>query len=1575
MAEQVSTGAVFAEEKLVYSYFFQHYVTSRLSQMPFRIIDIADVRLPTNSVLHLVDRLLEPDTYQIAPDLEAPLIKNESFVVQMKFITEIPADDDPLFPVTERYRFQLARINSQINNFFQHHMTVRPIRSSPQKVLAQSNNLVVFNYNPLRSVILNGAVRNADYRRFDLLLRSMLHQVAQIDNRHQVIHIPLSSHVYTQRQLTPCFHKLDVSTLRIHDDPSYFFLIHLLGLYADAETSLFRLLDQPHLDRITVVLTCQSKAILYNLGDLKAIAKNNAFYRNVLRHVTALKMTAQELMADMPAVLTDDQFDDIAGKMERDPTKTPMHTASDSITQPTTVLPTPVQTPPSAKQPPWHATHTEITAVTPAPTAAAPASNQSESPQLVESAVSVPHATVPSHQHVQPEHQSTGYAAHLVQSAINRAAQDPTLTDMQRQRIPALLDRHMAVTLHGRSLGEWLTAPPPPPINPTEGLEHLRDQLADPSMAASSIHHMDRHYLTHVMTRHLAATLSSLVSQGMFINHIEQHTERSQLNRIQHYKATMTDATGRQHSVTFRLPEVAQDGTMLVNGIASRMTKQPVNLPICKISPTRVNLASAYNKTLVERSTYKANNFTRYIHEYVDSLRQTKTLTATLGKSGGGGRLPYEYTCVSSGYARLETSGMVLTFDHAGRFEVAASAPAMEAVTDAGVIASARYATVGELIARGREKEHGVYIGYLRENEKATGQLFMGMDNVITVVRGRMDEGGDADTQTYERTTLVQLLQQQTGNVIPSPKMLTEWTELKILDRSFPLVFILGFHFGLTDTLQRIGLKYRTVPSGKRVSLGTTEIAVRFSDFTIVFDRYPITASLIACGLTRYDTQSYTMADFDNPDTYYRLLVDSDISANYLRGITSFFELFIDPITYDVLQRMGEPVTVRELLLRASEMLTDDHALEASAMANHRLRGYERFSALLYREISMTHARYSQQNGPRKGFSINPDAVFMSIVSDPTFSALDMINPVHDLKGQASITYAGAGGRTAQSFVVNDRRYPQDGVGVISEATVDSGKVAINAYTSVNPRLADELGMFTPAADVGTLTPTQVLSPAACLLPGVTQDEGRRAVMASIQLTHHVPSPNSEINRIRTGFEKVLPHLSGEIFACAAKEDGTVVSVDEKLGLIKLRYRPQPRVVSGKIVLGVSKVQTDYLRIGKSIYIIRSGSSAGQYIVGSVLDAGSEFNVRVGEIIRFKDLDQVPGVDRMDKTERFNLGLKLSLKQEESVLYIRLDPVSKMEDPVVEVYSFGESFTAVSGFHLRQDIRANVVGGDAVKKGDIIAYNAGFFAPEHGTKQVAWKQGVGAWVAFMELAATLEDSSVISPEFGKRMTMAPAHVRRVTIDKKTIVHQMVGVGDHVETTDLLCVVEDSDLLAGTLTDDPEDLAFLTELNRKAPRAKYHGRIAEVNVLYACDPLTMHPSLQTVLKKLLAPKVAKAQAVKDTSRPDLHLMPQRIPAGTKYGGIEFDEGTVVFEFTITEDLDAGQGDKIVINSANKSVIGSVVEKAPETESGIELDILFSGSSTYNRIITSIYVVGIGNRALIAAEKAAVSAYFD
>ena len=1006
-----------AEERMLYANFRRRFVAFKRADVPKRLVALNEVQLPDNSVLHVFDHLLDMNQAGITFDVANPLITNEQYLVYAHHQAKVASKDDPLFPVTDRYRFVPASVTSQAARFFASHRNIkRP--PSLDAVLQRKNILLVINYNTLFKAYLTG--RMLQWRRFDLVFRTILSNIAAQPGKYHHIEIPVSQNLFTKLQFERVFNQVTIATLRIHD-PSYYALMHLIGLLANAPTSLLTKLTQSQLDSTSIILKCGDQAIIYNLGDLRAISNNPKFYLDVIRHINVLKLSYKGVEAEEFSDDDIDQAVEVDKTEEGDEPEAPMVDTTTSEEEPIQQD----EQPPKEDTPP-----------------------QEAEPEVPD----VSKEQVPLDKHIK--------------DSLNEKLDSPPvpLTDLQKEKAAKNADEQGSITLDGVPLAELLDPKNEAAISENE-LTFLKDSLPDQSMASSTVMDSDRIYINKQLNRDIAAVLSSFAANGMILTDLRTKDEVTPYNRIRTYHVVFTDLEGKRHGMTFKLPIVSPDGTFVVNGIENRMVKQIVNLPICKVSSYRVNLSSNFNKTLVERTMTKANRYDVYIAQYISTLKRAGAIEIEFGKTDNPKPLPYDYTVIGDKFTAIFHKSTRLTFDYTHRFNETVSGKLTE--------------TTIESLKKHEDSLNAVYIGRGVNNS----WLFMSQSNTIT----ELDKSGTVINKLRITDIFDRIANE---NDVQSPKPAIEWTELKIRDKNFPIAFVLGYRFGIRALLKMVNHPTRFIPAGSttREKFSASEIRIRFADGTLVFNRYPLEKSLVLAGLNKFKLQNYTFDAFDGKDAYFTILQENKLSVNYLKGIDGFFDFFVDPVTRDILLKMGEPTTPRGLLLRATQMLTSTFAIEASSMQNHRMRGYERFPDIIYNEISRALESFNTQKSHKKTFSINPEAVFQRIVQDPTVQTVEEINPMHDLKSKTMVTYSGMGGRTAQSFVIDDRRFPEDGVGVLSEATPDSGKVAINAYTSANPRIGNIRGMFT-AADKENLEPANMLSTTALLAPGSTQDD------------------------------------------------------------------------------------------------------------------------------------------------------------------------------------------------------------------------------------------------------------------------------------------------------------------------------------------------------------------------------------------------------------------------------------------------------------------------------------------------------
>jgi hypothetical protein len=1531
------------QEKMGYAKFDVTYNTRRSTQAPSKFDHLDGMQLPNGSILHTVngfDTLVAPDGG--LPDPNHPLLLNEKLPIYMAINIKPASDESQPFGVKETYNYRTATVLPLVSHFYQTHRRYRRLLSE-RTLASMTGALAWIDYSPLNEIKVNGTLHA--YRKFDIIFRTILDKIVSVGaGPHHYILLPQSGEVFSRMALQRCFRELSSGTLNpLSHDPSIFPIIHLLGyvfgklknqdvtpykedvkllgkqdpMFGEVHSSsLLERLPQDMLSSINFVFQKDNKAVVYNLADLTRFAEEPAFYPKFYRHIMNLRLNG----ANVPVEETGET-----------PAETPVAVDEEATTDPNSNgIPL--------------ATLKE---------AAKRAETQKEGPgslltedQVTERAREIKPVTkaqVSADNEFKRDTQAASFEARLRNKVVEQSAPAIQVEPKKESKRNSLMENHLKVTINGKTLGELIQPPASQNIAPKQ-MTYLT-ATPEVSYQKSSLASMDAAYQQHVYHHEMAKVVGSLAKHGMFITKIDETKVNTEMDRTTTYRVHLTDLAGKTHHVKYTLPDIDDNGMMKLSGTEYKITRQIANLPICKTSPTRVNLSSYYNKIIVERIQSKRFSYEQNMVKFLSSLKAQGLITAIMGAAPAPTTtVAYDYSAIGGHFTEVVVAGYTFNFDGDGASTAALTKKAQTEIAQA-------------------VSAYGIFVGTGPDGS----YLFWDLSNKIHLYKdGKVEQSWNSFLHFLSDTLGAE------GTIESTP---IEWTQAKILNQVIPLVYILGYQMGLKKVLDTIRLDYQFYPDKKSAKMGVDDISIVFADGVLVFNRYPLSRSLIAAGLAWTDLRKFTFQSLSVPDTYAPLFNQKRMSVGVLKGLRGFFDFFVDPITESILEKMHEPITFHELLLRANVMLTDYVAKPSSSIELHRFRRYERFNGIIYNEIMRGLQTHRGNPNTKKSFSINPEAIFQQIVQDATVSPNEVINPVHEVKQRSNFTFTGRGGRNGTSFVQGDRIYPEDGLGVVSESVPDSGKVGITSYLSVSPNIDDIHGIPRPHQPGEELEPTQILSIAGMLMPATTTDDGKRANYTGIQISHYVPNHDEgETLSVRTGYDEVLPHLSSSVFAVSAPANGVVESIDDKQKVLKVRYADKPveSLRKLKTPLPDSTIDT-YLRDGVSFGLLIADKDINDYPMGGVFEFTRTTYGKISDRLRCETVDAIPDKDVARRQSRLVQDLEKGHYQ--ALYYIRFTPMTNRIPGDVKSYPFADVYSQNSGSYLLQKLTVNVKVGEPVKAGDILVYNKGFFVPDPTTKQVTFKHGVTATIALIEKSSNHEDACEISREMSDRLKMTPCHQREVITKCDAAILGMVQVGQHVETSSSLCVISDEYLVGASMDVNSENLDIFEKLNRQTPQAGYTGTIRKIRMLYSCDREKLSASLKEVLKVYEKEVRDNFKALNTDPNARIPEKPGWVQPGTKYQGVDFSDNTVVLEFMIDETLAMSEGDKLCIGGANKSIVSHVNEKPHMSESGIPIDILFSTTSVINRIVMSPLAVGISERNMEALKQQALDIYFE
>ncbi len=594
----------------------------------------------------------------------------------------------------------------------------------------------------------------------------------------------------------------------------------------------------------------------------------------------------------------------------------------------------------------------------------------------------------------------------------------------------------------------------------------------DKTMLKSSLHDFDKKYITEVLEKDIASMVMNIQKAGISVTDYNVETVDDIMGSFVNYSVKIVPIEGASSTLKFTLPKIKEDGTFEANGVKYLMRKQTGDIPIRKIGPDRVALTSYYGKTFVSRSSKRVFDYWYWLRNQI-TIMALDTEDSRVISMQPGMVFDKEFECPKA-YSSLGMGFKSLILQPVS-MPRALAANTLELYFSRKDVLS----NVSDETIKKYEKDGIIVIGIANDGKKETAIICLDDNNHLYFT---------FNNELVPFGTIASILEIETSN---AP---VEFAELKVLGKQIPICFVLGYELGLTKLLKLLNVEVRRVPVGTRASVNSDEYSIVFDDETLVLPRDNEFASIVLAGFNDYSDviRSYSVFDFDRKDIYLNVLESKKISLRYLKEIELLYQMFIDPITKEILQEMNEPQTFRGLLIRSCEMLLKDTHPSEIDPAFMRKKGYERFAGTIYSEmVKSIRIHRSRSDKHRAPIDVNPLAVWMNISQDPSKILISEINPVQNLKEMESVTFGGTGGRSSRSMVKGTRIYHKNDMGVTSEATVDSGDVGINTLLSADPQFTSLRGL-TKRYEIGKTGATALLSTSALLAPGSDRDDPKR---------------------------------------------------------------------------------------------------------------------------------------------------------------------------------------------------------------------------------------------------------------------------------------------------------------------------------------------------------------------------------------------------------------------------------------------------------------------------------------------------
>jgi len=563
---------------------------------------------------------------------------------------------------------------------------------------------------------------------------------------------------------------------------------------------------------------------------------------------------------------------------------------------------------------------------------------------------------------------------------------------------------------------------------------------------------MSSHYRTKVMRKDILNTIYSVQRAGMIVKEHEVEVNKDVLSHTETHKLSIQMMDGSKSVVHLQVPIVSEDNTIRLSGSTYSMRSQRADIPVKKISNTRSSLNSYFGKLFISKATFKKDDVGYWFQKQLLKMYaegtgiKDITLVPVLSPDTN---IPKDLGVIGRYVKGFGYKGISFNFEYSNRF-----------------------AGLDEVSAAKLEKSGAVVTG-----RKGKIPVIMKLDNTIHV----------ADGKNVSLGTVFEYLGLSTD------KAPVEYCNAKVYKEQIPVCVLLSYYLGFDNLLKHIKIKHRVVESSRTTIDPNKEFKIVFSDTTYIVTRDHGYGDLILGGFASVKKHIKTISKgtLNARGRFGALFTAMGLPILYVNEVKLMEDMFIDPMTKQVLELYKLPTTFTGLLIKAVEILEDDNYKHPNDLSGSMIRGYERIPGMMYLElVKATRMHINKSHFAKSKINVNPYAINTLITADSSTTTVDDLNPLAGIKQVEDVTYLGAHGRKEETMSESTRIVHKSEIGVISEGAKDSGAVGISAYLTASPNITNVRGT------VGAIKPGDGwgarLSTAGMLAPFGTKDDVKR---------------------------------------------------------------------------------------------------------------------------------------------------------------------------------------------------------------------------------------------------------------------------------------------------------------------------------------------------------------------------------------------------------------------------------------------------------------------------------------------------
>lgn len=702
------------------------------------------------------------------------------------------------------------------------------------------------------------------------------------------------------------------------------------------------------------------------------------------------------------------------------------------------------------------------------------------------------------------------------------------------RRDEVLKEKQLELEINGKSLKEILE------INTDDVKIETNDvskkvQTINKNVTEIRYPNINKAYVENVMQKDIINAIKSLENNKdiqVYIRNIKVEDSSDINNYKETYTIDLEDSLRKRHRLTFDVPKFIDGRFLWLGGNKKFINNQQFMLPIVKVAPDTVQLVSNYNKLFIYRYGTKTS-------------ATNEKIKKALGTVGTGIRVkPGKFDVLNKDY--------ITTIDYDD------FAKLYTEITVGDVTLCFNQKDIrDEFIDKGFTEDNFETILPVGTAKNKLYYIDLENNHVIEYMGEKdiEDTGKDLiEFMLYKSPELEKLVGKQSAG----KKYM--YNRVKIMNKYVPIILLLAYFEGLGNILNRANVKHYFTDTRPRV--GPSETIVEFNDGYLVYENRPIEKALLMNGLLEAPTKNYNFDDFDDSLTYQDIFETMYGRRNIANAFSNFRDNFVDPITYEILQKISLPTNLTDMVLYANDLLADSQYRTETDIRSFRFRSAELIPSMVYKKVTKAYERYrdtAHYNNPKK-ISLRKDDIIKTIMAEPIIEDYSEINPVTELQKVHGATKKGpAGCNLDEAYTQEQRSFHPSMTGVFTISSSPDRNVGKQRVLTMEPPITDVRGFIdnkTMDGKIDEYNDVNLMGPAEMLTTGgALHDEGMRTAMSTKQFTHVTPVKNSSPSLVTNGMEQTVQYHLSKDWTFIAKDDGKVIEYDEKNGLMVVQYK------------------------------------------------------------------------------------------------------------------------------------------------------------------------------------------------------------------------------------------------------------------------------------------------------------------------------------------------------------------------------------------------------------------------------------